>query len=83
MPHKNDIKFVKTERRNDRTASPYRVGDEGEAQANGRKTYRGKTDVLGGGCTGVTRGERDRDGGRRGRVYGGVLDGSRYVSEWR
>lgn len=32
MPHKNDIKFVKTERRNDRTAPPYGVGDEGKAQ---------------------------------------------------
>ncbi|KZC03994.1 Pituitary homeobox like protein Ptx1 [Dufourea novaeangliae] len=31
MPHKNDIKFVKTERRNDQTAPSYRVGDEGEA----------------------------------------------------
>lgn len=31
MPHKNDIKFVKTERRNDRTAWPYGVGDEGRA----------------------------------------------------
>lgn len=36
MPHKNDIKFVKTERRNDRTASSYRVGDEGKAQEKGR-----------------------------------------------
>lgn len=36
MPHKNDIKFVKTERRNDRTASSYRVGDEGKAREKGR-----------------------------------------------
>lgn len=41
MPHKNDIKFVKTERRNDRTASSYGVGDEGKAQGKGRAA-RGK-----------------------------------------
>lgn len=32
MPHKNDIKFVKTERCNDRTAWPYGVGVEGESK---------------------------------------------------
>lgn len=55
MPHKNDIKFVKTERRNDRTASSYRVEDEGEAQAEGRKTYRAKqaSRGCGGGLHGV------------------------------
>lgn len=34
MPHKNDIKFVKTERCNDRTASSYGVGAGGEGRVS-------------------------------------------------
>lgn len=35
MPHKNDIKFVKTERCNDRTAWPYGVGVEEKEERAG------------------------------------------------
>jgi len=38
MPHKNDIKFVKTARCNDRTAWPYGVGAEGESREKRKRT---------------------------------------------
>lgn len=38
MPHKNDIKFVKTARCNDRTAWPYGVGAKGESREKEKRT---------------------------------------------
>lgn len=74
MPHKNDIKFVKTARCNDRTAWPYGVGAKGVSQGrkeNARASGERK------GRTADTNSKRNRN---REQPRGTVLDGNRYDS---
>lgn len=74
MPHKNDIKFVKTVRCNDRTAWPYGVGAKGVSRGrkeNARASGERK------GRTADTSSKRNRN---REQPQGTVLDGNRYDS---
>lgn len=74
MPHKNDIKFVKTARCNDRTAWPYGVGAKGVSRGR-KENARASGERKGG--TADTSSKRNRN---REQPRGTVLDGNRYDS---